>query len=66
LKYIKEKILIKIAIAQTAISDNTMRIPNNILGGKSNKKPASAIGVQSTKKLHVTKEATPPVKRSYW
>jgi hypothetical protein len=45
---------------QTTISDNIIRIPNISLSGKSNKKPASAIGVQSTKKLHVIKEPINP------
>ena len=53
------------AMAQTIISEMTIRIPNKSLIGKSNKKPASAIGVQRTKKLDVSRDAMPPVNKSY-
>lgn len=53
------------AMAHTTISDNTILTPNKSLRGKSNKKPASATGVQRTKKLQVINAAIPPVNRSY-
>lgn len=54
---------IVIAMPHTAISDINIRMPNKSLSGKSNKKPASAMGVQRTKKDHVKMAAIPPVNK---
>ena len=57
---LRQIIFTRIAIPHTMISVVDIRIPVMIRTGKSNKKPASAMGVQSTKKLHVKMETRPP------